>query len=95
MTLSIFSHLIGTNVITCAPIVLSENLETVQYPDLDFRIRQSSPHENSTITMSESVTTSTYAVLGAALMTNTLCPLSEAPYNPLRVTAPGSNVIIT
>lgn len=85
----------GATIISCAPIVISENLETVQYPDLNFRISQSSPHENSTLTMSDSVTTSTYAILSSALMTNTLCPLSEAPYNPIGVTAPGSTVIVT
>lgn len=85
--------LTGGNVIGCAPIVIAESLEALQYPDLNFQIGQSSPHENSTLTMSRDVTTSSiYSILDTAWMPNTFCPINSGIYNPLSTTSIGNNI---
>lgn len=90
--LSMFS---GGTIIGCAPIIASESLEAFQYPNFDFQIIQTSPHENSTLMMSGQVTrSSSYAILNSAWMTNGLCPVSDAEiYNPLDTSPPGNDVI--
>ena len=84
--------LVGGNIISCAPIVMAEPLEAAQYPDFKLQISQTSPHENSTLMMSQEITTSaTYTILDAAWMTNRLCPATGEVYNPLETVPPGSN----
>ena len=84
---------VGGNIISCAPIVMAEPLEAAQYPDFKLQISQTSPHENSTLTMPQGITTSsTYSILDAAWMTNRLCPATGEIYNPLGTVQPGSNV---
>ena len=86
-------YLLGGSVIACAPIVVSESVETFQYPELDVRIRQSSPYENSTLEQSLAFKSeSTYTILSAAWMTSGLCPLTGEVYNPLGVT-PSENAV--
>ena len=83
----------GGSIIACAPIVISESVETFQYPEFDVRISQSSPYENSTLVQSAGFKAdSEYTILSAAWMTSGLCPLTDEVYNPLGVTAPPSDM---
>lgn len=83
----------GGSIIACAPIVVSESVETFQYPEFDVRISQSSPYENSTLVQSAGFKAdSAYTILSAAWMTSGLCPLTDEVYNPLGVTTPASDV---
>ena len=73
--------------------MISESVETFQYPEFDVRISQSSPYENSTLVQSAGFKPdSTYTILNAAWMTSGLCPLTDEVYNPLGITPPGSDV---
>lgn len=81
--------------IACAPIVISESIETFQYPEFSVRVVQSSPHENSTLVQSDSFKQqATYTILKSAWMSNGLCPMTDEPYNPLGTTPPGNSVTL-
>lgn len=78
---------IDTNIITCAPIVRSEDIRIIQYPDVYVIANQISPYENATVEFSANLPMGEHSILTAAWMTDTPCPIDEEPFDPFNSSA--------
>ena len=85
----------GPMIIACAPIVRVETITASEFSQFYLTIEQSSPHENSSLVLSNQFPSNnpSLEVLPDALMTNSLCPVGATvtAYNPYNVTATNDN----